>query len=586
MVWVDRGRTSARCSMFQSSATSALSDRNFRIACLVLFVFAVLLRIAGLDWGDVHADENPSAAAKILAGNLIPDVHYYPPFFNYLIAAVYALLYVVGRIAGWWTSTEAFRAAYFSDKSTFILTARLLSACISAAAAPIAVLLAREMKLPRPDALLLGVIVALVSSSVFWGRIAKGDSGMGPALLLFVLTAIRFHAMPGQTSRAIVLGLSIALAMSFKHSSVFFLAPAIGIVAAFTAYDMRQVLPWLMSWLIVALATLVFWVPMNIGIILDMKGFLAAQIVQSQMSVHGASIAVTAGEWYNGMTSIKSGVPLLVLILWFLAVPGAMVLAKAPSLRFGLGLLFFPCLVAMIAIATLAGQRQPTYLWLPYSVLIATTVLIALFHLARHGNTAMTVLAAALIGSSTVAFIARDAVIVEQALADPLQRKIAAELRRLPPTTRIMSSIELSTAMPTSSVGDEEVRARNEKLAHKYNVTLPKFAAESERPRSGYVVRPFPFVIGGLEEYAEKDVKVVLPFAWPIQREEWNLGYWTDRKYSVFVVVDNGYFDHTVEAYRTFFRSLRTQCKELSRIKGPKPLFDQVDTFIYECPLG
>jgi 4-amino-4-deoxy-L-arabinose transferase-like glycosyltransferase len=560
---------------------------QFEVALLALFVFAFLLRVIGLDWGGVHADENPSAAAKVLTGSLIPDVHYYPPFFNYLIAAVYAVLYVVGRVVGWWNSTEAFRVAYFSDRATFIFAARLVSAAISATAAPLAVLLAREMKIPKWDSLLLGTVVALVSSSVFWGRIAKGDSGMGPALLLFMLAAVRFHSEPKQISKAILLGFSIALALSFKHSAIFFLAPALCILAALTAYDLGQWRPWLVSWLIAFLATLAFWIPMNIGIVLDPKGFLAAQVVQSQMSAHGGGIAVSATEWYNGMTSIPSGVPLMILFVWLLAVPAVLYIAKDRAFRVGLGIMFFSSLAAMIVIATVAGQRQPTYLWLPYSTLIATTVLIALFHFGRHGNRTFALLAVALIGLSAVAFTIRDALIIEQALASPVQRKIASELAQLPATTRILTTIDLSSAMRTSSIGDDEARARNERLASKYHVVLPKVADESLRPRAeGYTVRLFPFVIGGLEELAEGEVKVILPYAWPIQLEEWSLDYWKGLKYSVFVVEDHGYFDHTVKAYRSFFRSLRTQCKERTRIKGPKPLFDQIDTYIYECPLG
>ena len=336
-----RGR-SPRGSMAESNASPGLLRSYFGAGCVLLFIFAFLLRFIGLDWGGVHADENPSAAAKVLTGNLIPDVHYYSPFFNYLIAAVYALLYGIGRMAGWWNSTEAFRAAYFSDKATFISAARLVSVCVSAAAAPVSALLAREMKLSRLDSLLLGAVVALASASVFWGRIAKGDSGMGPALLLFVLTAVRFYSEPERISRAILLGFSIALPMSFKHSSVFFLAPALCILAAFTVYNLGQWRPWLVSWLIVSLATVIFWVPMNIGIVLDPKGFFAAQVVQSQMSIHRASVVVSAAEWYNGITSVPSGVPLMILVLWFLSVPIVMFLTKDRTLRVGLGLMFFP----------------------------------------------------------------------------------------------------------------------------------------------------------------------------------------------------------------------------------------------------
>lgn len=566
------------------AASQRFSVRSFAAGCLLLFIVALLLRTTGMNWGDVHADENPSAAAKVLTGQLIPDVHYYPPLFNYLVAAAYAHLYALGRVVGWWNSAESFRAAYFSDKQTFIWVARLVAACISAATAPIAALLARELKLPQSRALLIGASVALFSATVYWGRIAKGDIGIGPALLLFLLAAVRFRSNPTQISRAIFLGFTIALSLSFKHSALFFLAPALAIAALYTAYEM-PFRSWLMCWLVAFLATVIFWLPMNIGIVLDPKGFINAQIVQSQMSIREWDPIMAAKEWYGGITSIKSGMPWPLLILWLIAVPISMVLSQSSAFRFGVRLMFFGSLIGIVTVALLAGQRQPTYLWLPYSTLIITAMLIALFHFTLSGNKGIQLLATALITFTVLAFAARDVLIIGEALAEPLQQKIALELKRLPPGSRILSTIELSSAMNVSSIGEEEVRTRNEKLAAKYNVALPKMAVESRRGRpDGYVVRPFPFVIGGLEELSERDFKVILPFAWPIQLEEWKIDYWKRLNYNTFVVVDHGYFVHPVEAYRDFFQALRKSCQEIALITGSKPLFDQIDTYIYSCP--
>jgi hypothetical protein len=207
-----------------------------------------------------------------------------------------------------------------------------------------------------------------------------------------------------------------------------------------------------------------------------------------------------------------------------------------------------------------------------------------LFDFTLAGSRSIQVLAAAFIAVTALTFVARDVVIIREALAEPLQKRIAVKLKQLSPENRILSNIELSSAMNVSSVGDEEVRARNERLATKYNVALPKVATESQRSRpDGYVVRPYPFVIGGLESLSEKDFKVVLPYAWPIQLEEWTMDYWRSLNYTTFVVVDHGYFVHPVEAYRKFFNAVRTSCKEIARIEGPKPFFDQVDTYIYSC---
>jgi hypothetical protein len=567
----------------KDAVSKSFSVRSFGASCLLLFIVALLLRTTGMNWGDVHPDENPSAAAKVLTGNLIPDVHYYPPFFNYVVAIAYAQLYGLGRLVGWWNSAEGFRAAYFSDKQTFVWVARLVTACISAATAPIAALLARELKLSRSRALLVGACVALFSATIYWARIAKGDNGIGPALLLFLLSAVRFHANPTQTGPAIFLGFTIALSLSFKHSAVFFLAPGLGILAMSTAYEM-QLRSWLTSWLTAFLATVIFWVPMNVGIVLDPQGFIDAQIVQSQMSIRAFHPIVAVKEWYRAITSIEAGMPWPVLLLWFIVVPISMLVSQSSTLRFGLRLIFIASLIGIMTVALLAGQRQPTNLWLPYSTLIVTALLIGLFQFTLSSSKGIRLLAAFLISFTTLAFAVRDVVIIGEALAEPLQKQIALKLNQLPPNTRVLSNIELSSAMKISSVGEEEVRARNERLAAKYNVRLPKIAAESQQRRAeGHVVRPYPFVIGGLEQLSEKDFQVVLPFAWPIQLEEWQIDYWKRLNYTTFVVVDHGYFVHPVEAYRKFFRSLRDFCQEIALIKGPKPLFGQNDTYIYFC---
>ena len=44
-----------------------------------LFLFALALRLIGIDWGSAHPDENPAAAAKVLTGQLTTDQQYYPP---------------------------------------------------------------------------------------------------------------------------------------------------------------------------------------------------------------------------------------------------------------------------------------------------------------------------------------------------------------------------------------------------------------------------------------------------------------------------------------------------------------------------
>lgn len=50
---------------------------------LLLFLAALLIRLSGILWGGVNPDEAFGAAVKVLAGQIVPDTHYYPPLLYY-----------------------------------------------------------------------------------------------------------------------------------------------------------------------------------------------------------------------------------------------------------------------------------------------------------------------------------------------------------------------------------------------------------------------------------------------------------------------------------------------------------------------
>jgi hypothetical protein len=86
---------------------------------LALFAVALGLRLIGLDYGYFHGDERVNDAAKVLAGQLVPGQHFYPPFINYLNAVALVALFPVGLLSGWWEGAGDFRAAYFIDPTPF-----------------------------------------------------------------------------------------------------------------------------------------------------------------------------------------------------------------------------------------------------------------------------------------------------------------------------------------------------------------------------------------------------------------------------------------------------------------------------------
>ena len=559
--------------------------RSSIIYSLLLLYFAALaLRLPTLNWGGTSPDEYPAAAAKVLLGELSPTQQYYPPFLNYLTAVAYAFYYAIGRLVGWWNSAVAFRAAYFSNVTQFYVLSRLVVAALASTVAPLTFLLAIEQGIRLRAALALAAIVAVLPASVFWSEIAKSDSALGPAFLLVSLMLFRFYEEPERLDRQVALAASIAISVSLKQSAVFFLTPIVLISFAATMYAQPQKFVGVRAWLSTAFFAALIWIPLNIGLLLNVRGFIDAQIVQSQMSLRNAGFADSVAAWFSTATSEEAGIPIWALLIW-VAVPAVcLFVLRNARIRFRLLSMWVSTLVASIIIIILAGTRQNNQLILPYSVVMTTTVLLLLGHFVEGSSRKMRAGAAAGLVLMGGLFAVQSSFIIRQALAEPVALNVASAVVRFAPSgTRILSDIDLSSYLPLSSIGAAETRERNERLAAKYSVQLPPVAEERLRFQAdGYIIRNYPFVIGGLENVNAKDMKVILPFAWPLQPEEWRLDYWLARNYRMFVF-QQSMLQHQVAVYHDFFVSISQACTRLATIPAKKSLILEDTMLIYRC---
>jgi 4-amino-4-deoxy-L-arabinose transferase-like glycosyltransferase len=551
---------------------------------LILFLAALFLRLPVLDWGGTTPDEAPATAAKVLTGQLSLDQQYYPPFLAYLTAVAYAFYYAVGRLLRWWASTAEFRAAYFESVTQFYVLGRFVVAALSSAAAPLVFLLAIELGIRARVAFVLGAVAALLPASVFWSQIAKSDSALGPAFLLVLLMAFRFRMEPIRVSRQTAFAAAIAVALSFKQSAAFFLLPVLLILFIATLLSQNRKLAVIRAWLSVALVAVLVWIPLNIGILLNVRGFIDAQLVQSQMSLRNSLLRESLRAWFGTITSVDAGIPLLVLVIWLCVPIFCLYAVRKPQLRFGLLTMWASVALAMVIILDLAGSRQNSQLLLPYSVVIASTVLLLAGQFIEEPSSKLRIGGGAVLIVMTGLFSVESAFIVRQAMAEPVAREVAAAISRFaPPGSRLLSDVNLSHYLPVSSTGAAETRARDERLAEKYSVVLPPVAEERlRRAQGGYIIRSYPFVIGGLERVAGEDMKVILPFAWPLQPEEWTLDYWLAQDYRIFVFQES-MLHHEETAYRDFFSSVDRRCTQLAKIPTKKPLILEDTMMIYRC---
>ena len=96
-----------------------------------------------------------------------------------------------------------------------------------------------------------------------------------------------------------------------------------------------------------------------------------------------------------------------------------------------------------------------------------------------------------------------------------------------------------------------------------------------------------PTVMYGLEGVDEDaEDYVVQAHAWPPQREEWQLDYWLDQGFSVFVVKNMPYMRDEVpsDLMRGFFADMEARCVLDAEFSARKPLYLERDVSIFRCP--
>jgi hypothetical protein len=556
-----------------------------------LFLVALAIRCIGLLWGAIGADENISDPAKVLTGQLIPANHYYPPLLNYLTAAGYIVLYAIGIPLRLWRSTAEFRTAYFDDPNPFLLVLRLVVSVTGSVAAPLSATIAARLGLSRKSCLLVGVASALLPLSVWRSHIGKQDLGVAASALLAVWAMLRY----GQELRridAVWFGAAVALAVSFKQSAVFVVAP-LAIVLLLLARRTGQAWPRLARDSVIAVTVaIIAWVPLNVGVWLDWSNFLDYQKLLAAMHVRESGFRETFEAVSVLLTDRFSG-PTLPLFVGFLVSP---FFWRRPDIF----LIWASTLVSVMVSAAISGKAD-VQLYVPESVLIGTIGIMTWIWMAGRKNWSRWPGMVGLVSAIAV-LVAGSLEVDRQALAVPIHNRIAEALLKVDGIARrrILATDVALTGLPVAGSAERDVRERDERLARKYGVTLtPQY--RSNPPDEGrYYIRSMPWAIRGLEAYEEKDVKVVKAFAWPIQPEEWNLTYWLTEGFTVFVVRDEEVWlsppdrpcpsrspsadcSSRVEPYRRLHAEIHDRCTLAASIPADRPLFEEEDTKVYIC---
>jgi hypothetical protein len=558
-----------------------------------LFLLALAIRCIGLLWGGIDSDEDISDPAKVLAGRLIPAFHYYPPLLNYLTAAGYLVLYAIGIPMRLWRSTTEFRAAFFDNPSPFLLVLRLVVSVTGAVAAPLSAAIAARLGLSRRSCLLVGVASALLPISVWRSHIGKQDLGVAVGALLAVWAMVRY-AQELRRVPVVWFGVAVALAVSFKQSAVFVMAP-LGVALLLLARRNGQSWPRLAQDSLIAVAVgIIVWVPLNVGLWLDWSNFLDYQKVLAAMHMKESGFRETFEAVWPRLTDRFSG-PTLPLFVGFLVAP-------LFWRRHDIFLIWASTLVSVIVTAAISGTRADVQLYVPQAVLIGTIGIMTWIWMAGREDWSRWPGMVGLV-SAFVVLVAGSWEVDRQALATPIHSRVAEALRKVDgiDRRRILASDVPLTGLPVAGNADRDVTERDERLAQKYGVTLPPRYRPYPPEEGRYYIRALPWAISGLERFDEKDVKVVKPFAWPLQPEEWRLDYWLNKGFTVFVIRDEEAWlsppDRPcssgspsladcymrVGAYRQFHEEVHSRCTLVASIPADRPLFEEQDTKVYLC---
>ncbi|MFP7674055.1 glycosyltransferase family 39 protein [Marivita sp. S0852] len=555
--------------------------------CLLLFAVALFLRAYGADYGFFNGDERINDAARVLAGQIVPGQHFYPPFFNYLNASVFVGLFGYGILTDMWSNTQDFRAAYFTDPTPFYLAARYLTAVIGALAGPVFFLAARRVGLGTVHAGLVGAFAVVFPLGVFMAHIAKSDTGLAVACLAVAAAFLVRIDTDSKMRWNVIIGVLVALAFGFKQSALLVLAPLA--VAMIVVLSRREGLSSaIKSCGVSLLVLLVLWPIMNIGILLDLDGFLTFQRIQTVMSVReedgfGAGFPVTIrlfGDMLLGLNPVLFAMA-LVSPVWLLS--------KSCGLlhRDALLAIWAANAVSSAMISFLVGTRQPEHLFLPNLLIFVFLAALVLMDLLRQyvGLPKFVIAAASVIGFGLMA--GGTGVVIKQAVATPSAVDLAAYLHETHPDARIQTGLTLP--VPQTKEAQQHEFDRLDRVAARYGIEMPDVAPErliTENAEDALFWVNVPFPMSGLEgdDALTADFHVQ-PYAWPAQEEEWRLDTWLNDGFRIFIVNHLDYLKTKSRSsfVRQFHTELVARCAVDRVYEQRKPLFLEWDVTVFDC---
>ena len=553
-------------------------------ALLLLFLTALAMRVSGLLTA-TNGDENWHASVRVLLGDLSGDAGLNMPLVNYINATSFVVLFAVGRLIGVWTSLADFRAQYFSDLTPFLFAGRLAAASLGALSAPLAASIASRLQLAVVPSTLVGLLVALLPINVLVSHFARPDVGAATAVLFLCWAILYKLDKPLDRRTDIVLGIAVAFALSIKQTNLFVVVPALAGCLAMLIADRQLTRSRLVQGVLIAIVTcIVVAIPLTIGVLSDIRGFLDYQRVSAAINSRQTTFVEFAAN----------SIPFFLDNIGGLTAAGLVAYLSAPFVRRDARFLLFwiSAAIGFCSFSYLAGRSiSPRYV-LPYVELAFTFGCIAIMSL-YHRSVWSRLVASCLMALLGISELAGSLTLVREGLIPPISVEVAEVLAKTvdPAHDKILANVSsrYGVGLPVSAAAQEDEAERNERLGKKYDVRLNEGPEEHQKGNrrdrfaNVYYVRPFPFAMGGMEDIDPgKAEKAVKPYYWPIQNEEWDVDYWTAIGITIFVVEDEEtWLKSSVSQYRKLHQEIKDRGELIAAIPARRPHFSEGDVKIY-----
>ncbi len=194
----------------------------------VMLLLAFLIRIPGF-WSDLpHSTMSTEVrkinlALKMGAGYMPKDYLTHPPFFAYILLVGYGVLFVVGRIFGFFGSITDYQTLYFTDPTIFYVIARTAVLALSVSSILVLYLIGKRLygkKISLVACLFMTVLIVHVK----WSHFSTGDI---PAAFF---SLVAFYYVIGVFQRArlkdyMLAGLFIGIATATKYNAAIMIVP-------------------------------------------------------------------------------------------------------------------------------------------------------------------------------------------------------------------------------------------------------------------------------------------------------------------------------------------------------------------------